>query len=186
MIVQTHKILLAVISASFLLECFASEPRKSATEADLRDFFESIERIGTNIVFTTRKCGARFYYRINGVGGKFNNYGEVITLPEDSELVVAERHHTLIISPVSENKSRKGFHVSLEKDFRSFRGELATNEAYMVYSDEKSDNSDESKGCEVPEGNRVIVKSAGAQGKEAEKKCLKGLKLLPCENINSN
>ncbi len=162
--------------------CIASEPKGMVSEEDLSCFFESIERKGTNIVFTTHGGGGKFVYRINGSKRKVSDYGETIVLPENSELKIIERHLSLTFSPMSERDGRKGFHLSLKKDFRSMCGDLTTNYAYMVYLDEKPDSSGGEKGSAVPEENRAMSKSAGAPEKGAEKKCLKGLSLLPCED----
>ncbi len=162
--------------------CIASEPKGMVSEEDLSCFFESIERKGTNIVFTTHGGGGRFVYRINGSKGKVSGYGETIVLPENSELEIVERSRYMKLSPLSGKDEHKGFRVFLEKDFRSIRGgNLTTNYAYMVYLDAKPDSSGGEKGNSAPEGNRAMVKSAGAPEKGADRKCLKSLTLLPCE-----
>ena len=160
----------------------ASESTPSVAEADLRGFFESIECKGTNILLTTHGCGGRFVYKINDSKRKVSEYGETIILPENSELKIYEHHLSLTFSPLPEEEGRRGFRISFKKDLRWMRGgNLSTNFAYMVYMDEKSDSSGGEKGAAAPDGKRASIKSAGAPDKGAEKKCLKGLTLLPCE-----
>ncbi len=183
--ISAHKTVVVIIFALASFVCMASNPIASVSDADLSGFFESIERKGTNIVLTTHRGGGRFVYAINGVNEKdekVSGYGETITLPENSELQIYERHLSLKFSPLSEKGEIRGFRVSLKKDFRSMRGgNLTTNYAYMVYLDEKPDSSGGEKGSAAPGGNRAMVKSTGVPEKGAEKKCLKGLTLLPCE-----
>ncbi|MCR5750755.1 MAG: hypothetical protein K6G91_02225 [Kiritimatiellae bacterium] len=175
-----QKILVAALVLMSVI-CIAAGSTANVSDADLMGFFESIERKGTNIVLTTHGGGGRFVYRINGSKRKVSDYGETIVLPENSELKIIERHLSLTFSPMSERDGRKGFHLSLKKDFRSMCGDLTTNYAYMVYLDEKPDSSGGEKGSAAPERNRAMVKSTGVPEKGAEKKCLKGLTLLPCE-----
>ena len=175
------KKMLAVISAAVAFVCVGARPDASVSETELSGFFESIERKGTNIVFTTHKNGMRFLYRIDNSSWKLCERNEAITLPCNSKLIASEHHLSLTISPLMEEESIKGFRVSLKKDFRSMCGNLTTNYAYMVYLNEKPDSSGGERGTASPEVKRAMVKSAGAPENGAEKKCLKGLKLLPCE-----
>lgn len=176
-----QQVLPVVLSLSFLV-CLASEQKRTVSEADLKGFFKSIEFDGTNLVFTARR---KFIYTINGKDEKDDRFckpGETIVLSEKSELKVFERHVFLTFSPIKEAVGFKGLRVSVEEDFRSFRGNLSTNYAYMVYLDEKPDPSGEEKGSAALKANRAMVKSADAPEKAPEKKCLKGLTLLPCED----
>ena len=165
--------------------CIASETQGMVSESDLMGFFESVERQGTNFLFTTHGGGGRFIYSINGINEmdeKVSAYGETITVPCNSVLTVYNRTRTMIFSPLSEENGHKGYHLSLKIDRRSRPGGiLTTNYAYMVYLDEKLDSSGGEKGIAAPEGNRAMPKSAGTPEKGAERKCLKGLTLLPCE-----
>ena len=165
--------------------CIASEHQGMVSEADLMGFFESVERQGTNFLFTTHGGGGRFIYSINGVNEmdkKVSGYSEKIIVPCNSVFKVYNRTRSLTFSPLSEEKGQKGYHLSLKIDRRSRPGGvLTTNYAYMVYLDEKPDSSGGEKGAAAPEGNRAMAKSAGAPEKGAEKKCLKGLTLLSCE-----
>ncbi len=176
-----QKLLIAFVAVETTM-CMAAGHSDNVTESELLGFFESIERNGTNIVFTTHRGGGRFYYAINGQDGKVSEYGETIVLAENSEMKIHEYHRSLTISPLQGDVAHKGFRLLLKKDSRSRPdGILATNYAYMVYLDEKPDSSGGEKGNSAPEGNRAMVKSAGVPEKGAERKCLKGLTLLPCE-----
>ena len=138
-----------VIIASVLFVSFASDQKTSVSEAELRGFFKSIERQGTNIVFTTRSGGMRFVYAIdakNDMDWKRSEYNETITLPEGSELKMFEHHLFMTISPCLDTNKTKSVSISLEKDFRSFGANITTNYAYLITADEKSDSSDERKG----------------------------------------
>ena len=176
------KCLLTVISASIAFLCVAADPDACVSETELSGFFESIERKGTNIVFTTHKDGMRFLYRIGDSKWKLCERNESIIVPCNSTLTASEHHLSLTVSPLPGEGNRNRFRLSLKKDFRSMRGNLATNYAYMVCLDEKPDSSGGEKGSAAPEGNRAMPKSAGVPEKGAEKKCLKGLTLLPCED----
>ena len=179
---HAYKRIMAVVSAFMTFICMASESETAVSEVDLRGFFESIERKGTNILLTTHGGGGRFVYKVGDSKRKVSEYGETITLPENSELKIFEHHHSLTFSPLSEQGGRRGFRISFRKDLRWRRGgNLSTNYAYMVYLDEKPDSSGGEKGTAAPEGKRATAQSAGAADKGAEKKCLKGLTLLPCE-----
>ncbi|MCR5753054.1 MAG: hypothetical protein K6G91_13965 [Kiritimatiellae bacterium] len=173
---------LAVASALLLFDCVASESTNSVSEADLWVFFKSIEREGTNFVLTARRS---FLYSIdekNPGDNKFSKAGERIILPEGSELVAVERHHSLKFTPMSMKDGRKGLRV-FRRGWSPRKG-VTTRAANMVHADEKSDSSGEGedKVIAASGGNRAIVKSAGAPEKGTEtKKCLKGLVLLPCE-----
>ena len=183
--VQKCKKNLVAIAAMVSFVSVASNSSEMLTEADLKCFFESIEQKGTNVVFTTHKSGMRFVYAINGKSErdeKVSEYGESITLPNNSVLTLYDWNRFLKVSPSQMKVGHKGFQISLEKDFRSRPGGiLTTNKAYMVYLDEKPDSSGGEQGSAAPEGNRAMAKSSGAPGKGAERKCLKGLTLLPCE-----
>lgn len=180
------KKVLVVTSALLVFNCDALESTNNVSETDLSCFFESIEREGTNYVFTARWS---FRYSVNENNPddrKFCKAGEKIMLSEGSELVVVERHHTLKFSPTTRKNGRKGFRISQRKSHRTVRG---TSLAYLVPADEQEGSSggekDGSSGGEkesaVPKGKRAMVKSAGAPEEETEHKCLKGLTLLPCE-----
>ncbi len=162
--------------------CIASEPKGMVSEEDLSCFFELIERKGTNLVLTARW---NFLYLLNAKNPgdhKFSKAGEKIILPEGSELVVVERHHSLKFTPMSMKDGRKGLRV-FRRGWSPRKG-VTTRAANMVHADEKSDSSGEGedKVIAASGGNRAIVKSAGAPEKGTEtKKCLKGLVLLPCE-----
>ena len=158
--------------------CIASEPKGMVSEEDLSCFFELIERKGTNLVLTARW---NFLYLLNAKNPgdhKFSKAGEKIILPEGSELVVVERHHSIRFSPTTGKNGRKGFRILRRA---SNRGVVKIGLAHLVPADEAPDSSCGEKGNAAPDGNRAMVKSAGAPEKGAEKKCLKGLTLLPCE-----
>ena len=171
--------MLAVASALLLFDCAALESTNRVSETDLSCFFESIERKGTNLVLVARWS---FLYSIDGKDDrddKFSKAGEKIILPEGSKLVVVERHHSMVFSPMNEDNGRKGFRISHRKSHR--RGVATTDLAYLLPADETSDSSGGEKGSAAQEGKRAMAKSSGAPEKGAEKKCLKGLTLLPCE-----
>ena len=158
--------------------CIASEPKGMVSEEDLSCFYESIERNGTNLVLTARW---NFLYLLNAKNPgdhKFSKAGAKIILPEGSELVVVERHHSIRFSPTTGKNGRKGFSILLRA---SKRGVVKIGLAHLVPADEAPDSSGGEKGSAAPEGNRAMPKSAGTPEKGAERKCLKGLTLLPCE-----
>lgn len=169
---------LAVASALLLFDCIASESTNSVSEADLWTFFSSIEREGTNFVLTARRS---FVYLINAKDpsdNKFSKVGEKIILPEGSELVAVERHRTMRFSPTTRKNGRKGFRISQRTNHR---GVVKIGLAHLVPADALPDSSCGEKGNAEPERNRAMPKSAGTPEKGAERKCLKGLTFLPCE-----
>ena len=170
--------MLAVASDLLMFNCLASVTTNSVSEADLWTFFSSIEREGTNFVLTARRS---FLYSIDGkndLHDKFSKVGEKIMLSEGSELVAVERHHSMRISPAIRKNGRNGFRILRRA---CHRGTVKIGLAHLVPADEMLDSSGGEKGSAAPEGNRTMAKSAGAPEKGAEKKCLKGLTLLPCE-----
>ena len=172
---------LAVTSALLLLDSVAAESTNSVSEADLSCFFESIERKGTNLVLTARWS---FLYSIDGKDDrddKFSKAGEKIILPEGSELVVVERHHSLKFTPMSMKDGRKGLRV-FRRGWSPRKG-VTTRAANLVHADEKSGASGENNGVSKTEGKHAMLKADVVAGeKPDEKKCLKGLTLLPCED----
>jgi len=172
------KKVLAVASALLMFNCLASVTTNSVSEADLWTFFSSIEREGTNFVLTTRRS---FLYSVNENNPddrKFCKVGEKIMLSEGSELVAVERHHSMRISPATRKNGRNGFRILRRA---CHRGTVKIGLAHLVPADEMLDSSGGEKGSAAPEGNRAMPKSAGTPEKGAERKCLKGLVLLPCE-----
>ena len=170
--------MVTVTSALLMFNCLASVTTNSVSEADLWTFFSSIEREGTNFVLTARRS---FVYLINAKDpsdNKFSKVGEKIILPEGSELVAVERHHTMRFSPTTGKNGRKGFRIRRRA---CHRGVVKIGLAHLLPADETSDSSGGEKGSAAPEGNRAMPKSAGTPEKGAERKCLKGLTLLPCE-----
>ena len=170
--------MLAVASALLMFNCLASVTTNSVSEADLWVFFRSIEREGTNFVLTARRS---FLYSIDGkndLDDKFSKVGEKIILPEGSELVAVGRHRSTKFLPLARTNGCKGFRISQRTNHR---GVVKIGLAHLVPADALPDSSGGEKGSAAPEGNRAMVKSAGAPEKGAERKCLKGLTLLPCE-----
>ncbi len=174
------KPLVAVFSMMLFL-CNASEHNKSISESDLGGFFESVECTGTNIVFTTRKEGMKFIYSVDGSEDKVSGYGETINLPFNSALKLFDYNHSMTVMPMPDAEKRKGFCISLKKDFRSMRGGVTTNYAYLVTTGEKADTSDEKKGSSntntVSNTKSATSMKAGVPGRRV----FKGLKLLPCD-----
>ena len=175
-----HFIVSIVVSIIALISfpCIASEHHGMVTEADLWVFFNSIEREGTNFVLTARRS---FLYSVDGKDDwddKFSKAGEKIILPEGSELVAVERHRSMKFSPTTRKNGRKGFSISQRTNHR---GVVKIGLAHLLPADETPDPSGGEKGIAAPEGNRAMPKSAGTPEKGAERKCLKGLTLLPCE-----
>ena len=170
--------MLAVASALLMFNGLASVTTNSVSEADLWAFFSSIEREGTNFVLTARWS---FLYSVNENNPgdrKFCKAGEKILLSEGSELVAVERHHSIRFSPTTRKNGSKGFRILRRA---GDRGVVKIGLAHLVPADEAPDSSGGEKGSAAPEGNRAMPKSAGVPEKGAEKKCLKGLTLLPCE-----
>ena len=170
--------MLTVTSALLMFNGLASVTTNSVSEADLWTFFSSIEREGTNFVLTARRS---FLYSVDGkndLDDKFSKVGEKIILPEGSELVAVERHHTMRFSPTTGKNGRKGFRILRRA---CHRGVVKIGLAHLLPADEAPDSSGGEKGIAAPEGNRAMPKSAGTPEKGTEKKCLKGLALLPCE-----
>ena len=76
---RCRQVLSVVLSLTFFAS-LASEGKRTVSEADMSGFFKSIERDGTNILFTARR---RFIYTITGKDendDKFSKPGETIVL----------------------------------------------------------------------------------------------------------
>ncbi len=174
-----------VVAVAFVLVShlgMTAEPKASISEAELNGFFESIEFKGTNIVFTSHKAGEKFAYRIDGSKDFVSKYSESITVPENSNMMFSDRRHIFLkVAPVSMAEGRRGFRVSLVKDFRSFGANITTNYAYLITADEKSDSSDEMRGSSDTNAVARTKASVSAKAGAPEKKFLKGLKLMPCD-----
>ena len=173
--------LLTVTATIAVLVSVAREQNTVISEKELGGYFESIVCEDTNIVFTTRKEGMKFIYSVDGSEDKVSGYGETINLPFNSALKLFDYNHSMTIMPMPDAEKRKGFCISLKKDFRSMRGGVTTNYAYLVATGEKADTSDEKKGSSntntVSNTKSATSMKAGVPGRRV----FKGLKLLPCD-----
>ncbi len=176
-----HKALIAIATiASFI--CVASEPRAGVSENNLRVFFNSIVRDGTNYVFAVK---SGFVSIIKGEDGKkvyrACKDGDLVTLPHKSSLTLFERHLSLTITPIDGNTEHKEFRVSYKTDFGAMDGVVSTNFAYLISTDNNSVPRKESKGSSGQKAERETKSTLPDMSNASENMFLKGLRLLPCD-----
>ena len=96
-----------------------SDGASRLTPMDLKNFFDSITRVDTNMYLKCANSGGRYRCIFNEIlyGARSNKYGEVLMLPEGASLVMANVETKLVFLPiVSGCSSRRGFYVCLKKN----------------------------------------------------------------------
>ena len=158
--------------------CSASVRAESISEPNLKCFLKSIACDGTNYVFALK---SGYVYSSNDSEVKVCRDGESVSLNGASKLLLFEHHTSLLFTPMPTEGTRRGFRVLHIIDLRSFGRNVTTNYAYLVAADEKTVSPDDGTGTSGTNAVRRMNTGAPLKAGVSEKKFLKGLALLPCE-----
>lgn len=134
---------IGLILFTSLLNCsaYCQEPTGVLSFEKLHsDYFDSVELTSSNLVLKFKSCGRRFLISIDDEKPQKSQYGQIISLPTGSTLLLKERGGNITFSAIPDsitssllNRNKLvGFVVEEKRDFRSFGGDVVIKRAFMI------------------------------------------------------